>query len=89
MDSMTLDNHVKWADGYVCLYSVMDGASFQHVDELLRKLCTNKTEEGSTPVVIVANKADLTHARVVSEDDGREMARRCHCSFYEVGYRIY
>lgn len=84
MEATTLENHVKWADGYVCIYSVMDVASFQHVEELLRKLCTNKTEEGSTPVVVVANKADLTHGLAVSKEEGREMARRSHSAFYEI-----
>jgi len=84
MDPSTLDTHVKWADGFVVLYSVMDIASFRHVEELLRKLCTNKTEEGSTPVVVAANKADLTHSHAVSEDEGRELARLSHCAFYEV-----
>ena len=85
MDSTTLESHARWADGYVFMYSVMDAASFQHVTELLRKLCTSKTEEGSTPAIVVANKVDLTHARVVSEVDGCETAHRHHCSFYEVG----
>jgi len=89
MDPSTLDTHVKWADGFVVLYSVMDIASFRHVEELLRKLCTNKTEEGSTPVVVAANKADLTHSHAVSEDEGRELARLSHCAFYEVSQRCH
>jgi GTPase KRas protein len=39
--------------------------------------------KGQPPLVLVGNKSDLEHERVVSRQTGQELARRWKCTFLE------
>lgn len=81
-----MEKKVQWADGYVLVYSICDRASFNTVSRLIQTIestrdCRNADR---APIVIVGNKRDLHHRRAVLSEEGRLLALRTGCRFYEV-----
>lgn len=61
-------------NGYVLVYSVTSRLSFEVVKKIYQKLL-DQTGVRQLPVVLVGNKNDLRNERVVSPEEGRELAR--------------
>jgi len=68
MPADTLERHVKWADGFLLMYSVTDRPSLEEARRLKEVVYTHRHAE--IPMVLVANKSDLLTARAVTEDEG-------------------
>lgn len=81
-----LKKKVQWADGYVLVYSICDRASFNAVCRLVQAIKSAKDylNVDKAPIVIVGNKRDLHHRRTVPSEEGRLLALRTDCRFYEV-----
>ncbi|KFV85766.1 Ras-related and estrogen-regulated growth inhibitor, partial [Struthio camelus australis] len=83
-----IEEKIKWGDGFAVVYSVTDRCSF---DEVMR-LCflvnhlhgSPKRAADQPPVVIVANKKDLQYDRMVSTEDGENLAKALKLPFYEI-----
>uniref|UniRef100_A0A3Q4HSW0 small monomeric GTPase n=1 Tax=Neolamprologus brichardi TaxID=32507 RepID=A0A3Q4HSW0_NEOBR len=83
------DSHyfqVRWADGFVLVYSICDRASFNTVSRLIQTIKSTKDclSADKVPIVIVGNKRDLHHRRTVTSEEGRLLALNTDCQFYEV-----
>lgn len=79
------EKQLRWADGIVLVYSICDRSSFEVVKQqvaLIQKLSSSITY--SVPMVLVGNKRDLQHRRVVSSEEGRLLALSADCGFFEV-----
>ncbi|XP_017327332.2 ras-related and estrogen-regulated growth inhibitor-like protein [Ictalurus punctatus] len=79
------EEQLRWADGIVLVYSICDRASFEVVQQqvaLIQKLSSSSSS--SVPMVVVGNKRDLQHRRVVSSEEGRLLAQSADCGFFEV-----
>lgn len=79
------EEQLRWADGIVLVYSICDRASFEVVQQqlaLIQKLSSSSAT--SVPMVVVGNKRDLQHRRVVSSEEGRQLALSAECGFFEV-----
>uniref|UniRef100_A0A023F1D8 small monomeric GTPase n=1 Tax=Triatoma infestans TaxID=30076 RepID=A0A023F1D8_TRIIF len=74
---------IQWADGCVIVYSITDRQSFQYAVDALESIQKLKSVS-SVPATLLANKADLAHLREVKEEEGRSVALRNGCPFYEV-----
>ncbi|XP_076842867.1 ras-related and estrogen-regulated growth inhibitor-like protein [Brachyhypopomus gauderio] len=78
------EKQLLWADGVILVYSICDRSSFEvvrHQVQLIRqagKTCAH------VPIIIVGNKRDLQHQRVVSSEEGRLFALSADCAFYEI-----
>jgi small GTP-binding protein len=64
------------------VYDIADHATFDDVNYWLEEL--EQLTPDSHFRVLVASKCDLRGTRAVSEDDGRELARKINASLYEV-----
>lgn len=60
---------LRWADGYVLVYSVVCRKSFQLLQEVQKKV-EDFRKGASVPIVVIANKSDLAHMRQVTHDEG-------------------
>ncbi|XP_051993353.1 ras-related and estrogen-regulated growth inhibitor-like isoform X2 [Xyrauchen texanus] len=69
----SLESSIKWGDGFLIMYSVMDRSSFEAVSRLKRLIDHVKQTLG-IPTVIVANKCDMEYGRVVRTDEGQALA---------------
>ncbi|XP_038669667.1 si:dkeyp-59c12.1 [Scyliorhinus canicula] len=79
------EKQVQWADGFVLVYSICDRASFNVVQQQIQFIKSMKDYPGSerAPIVIVGNKRDLCHRRMVSSEEGRLLALATDCQFCE------
>eukprot|EP00045_Choanoeca_perplexa_P006987 m.61369 g.61369 ORF g.61369 m.61369 type:complete len:182 (-) comp13873_c0_seq1:2318-2863(-) len=72
-------------DGWVMVYSVVEERSFDVVREVYDRLMASGAL--NPPLVIVANKCDLTEDRVISEAQGRQLAKDCGAVYLEASAR--
>ncbi|XP_006819169.1 ras-related and estrogen-regulated growth inhibitor-like [Saccoglossus kowalevskii] len=76
------EGHVRWGDGFLVVYSVNDRQSFVDVGHIKDYLDEIKKHR-NVSMVIVANKSDLEHERVVSTEEGEKLATDLACAFFE------
>ncbi|XP_060933138.1 ras-related and estrogen-regulated growth inhibitor-like protein [Limanda limanda] len=86
METSLFEKKVRWADGYILVYSICDRASFNSVSRLIQTIRSAKDylNTDKVPIVIVGNKKDLHHRRTVLSEEGRLLALNTDCHFYEV-----
>ncbi|XP_015200871.1 ras-like protein family member 11B [Lepisosteus oculatus] len=74
---------VRWADAVVLVYSVTDRQSFELVGQLHQQV-RQVHPDSRVPVALVANKADLLHAKQVEPQQGLKLAGALGCAFCQV-----
>ncbi|XP_060626881.2 ras-like protein family member 11A [Anolis sagrei] len=79
----SLSRCLKWADGFLLVYSITDYNSYQSIRPLYQHIRKIRPD-AKTPVVIVGNKGDLTHSRQVAVNDGFQLANELGSVFLEV-----
>ncbi|XP_060891205.1 ras-related and estrogen-regulated growth inhibitor-like protein [Labrus mixtus] len=86
VETSLLEKKVQWADGFVLVYSICDRASFNTVSRLIETIKSTRDclSTDKVPIVIVGNKRDLHHRRTVPSEEGRLLALKSDCLFYEV-----
>lgn len=78
----TLDRHIRWADGFVLLYSLTDKTSIDFLDNI--KDVIDKVKGRECPRVLVANKCDLLSAREIADEGKSETGERFDCPKFEI-----
>ncbi|KXJ71122.1 hypothetical protein RP20_CCG021411 [Aedes albopictus] len=73
--------------GYCVIYSSADRTSFQIAEQVLQILWTTENI-AQKAVILVANKADLARSRMVTSDEGKQMATQYDCKFIETSVGI-
>ncbi|GCC18321.1 hypothetical protein chiPu_0022359 [Chiloscyllium punctatum] len=74
------EQQMRWADGFVLVYSILDRQSF----EVARQQLAWLRGGARATVVLAGNKRDLCHRREVSVEEGRLLALGSGCAFLEV-----
>ncbi|XP_028650955.1 ras-related and estrogen-regulated growth inhibitor-like protein [Erpetoichthys calabaricus] len=80
------EKQLRWADGFILVYSICDRASFNVVRQQVQQIRQfKKLPSGmdKVPIIIVGNKRDLQHRRTVSSEEGRLLAMSADCGFFE------
>jgi len=80
--SAVRDQYIRIGEGFICMYSITNEASFKEVSNLRDKICSI-TEEESHPVVLVGNKCDLDSDRQVKKESGEALAKQFGWRFLE------
>ncbi|GFR21978.1 ras-like protein family member 12 [Trichonephila clavata] len=83
LDTSQCEDHIKWADAYVVVYSVCDRSTFEVARKLLETVSLSKGAR-RVPAILLGNKRDLERGRQVAVDDGHETSLQFRCQFYEV-----
>ncbi|XP_060709080.1 ras-related and estrogen-regulated growth inhibitor-like protein [Hemiscyllium ocellatum] len=80
------EKQIQWANGFVLVYSICDRASFNIVQQQIQVIKSMKHYPGidTAPIIIVGNKRDLCHQRMVSSQEGRLLALATECQFCEI-----
>ncbi|KAL3882464.1 hypothetical protein ACJMK2_028801 [Sinanodonta woodiana] len=74
---------LRWADGFMLVYSVVCRKTFEVLRDLHKKI--EEFRRGTTvPIVIVGNKSDLAHMRQVTQEEGLKLAAELGCPFVEL-----
>ncbi|XP_014674604.1 PREDICTED: NF-kappa-B inhibitor-interacting Ras-like protein 2 isoform X1 [Priapulus caudatus] len=79
----TLKHLFSSVDGVILVYSVTDTQSFKKLD-ILRKEVDRAKDKKELPVIVLANKSDLTDERIVDKAQGEMWAARERIKHYEV-----
>ncbi|XP_076340328.1 ras-like protein rasD isoform X2 [Tachypleus tridentatus] len=75
------EEQIRWGDGFILVLSL---ASRESLKEVIRiKEVIEHLNESEKPVVLVATKRDLVHAREVTSAEVQELAKRWHCRTFE------
>ena len=76
------DLYMKNGQGFVLVYSITAQATFNDLMELHDQIVRVK-DTHDVPMILVGNKCDLEDERVVSKDQGQNLARQFNCAFME------
>ncbi|KAK2856906.1 hypothetical protein Q5P01_005641 [Channa striata] len=79
----SLESSIRWADGFLLLYSITQRFTFLEVPRL-KKLIEQTKQSLVVPTVLVANKADLEIGREVTTEEGQRLAKDLRCAFREL-----
>ncbi|KAF9196167.1 Ras GTPase [Haplosporangium sp. Z 11] len=86
------DQFMRAGDGFICVYSIASMGSFQELIEFRNQIWHAKESE-DVPIVIAANKSDLSEEREVDTEIGREFARLSDAFYIETsaktGYHVH
>ncbi|XP_071527816.1 uncharacterized protein [Panulirus ornatus] len=77
------ERQVAWGEGFLLVFSLVSHASFLALARL-RRVILELTPGSPRPMVLVGNKADLSHAREVSDREIRDLADCWGCDYFEV-----
>ena len=73
---------MKWADGFLVVFSLTDRTSFDSARSLIDHML--RLSAGRRPAaVLVGNKSDLRHLRAVTETEARDLAAVLGCPYVE------
>ena len=67
-------NYIKKANGIVLVYDITDETSFQKIETWYENLSSDSNN--ILPIVLIGNKSDLEEERVISTEDGEELAKK-------------
>jgi len=76
------DVYMNNGQGFLLVYSIVALSPFEDLNGVQEHILTVK-ELTQVPMVVVGNKCDLNDERVVTTEQGEEMAKRFGASFYE------
>lgn len=84
--SIMNDKHVIGIHGYLLVYSVTSRQSFELI-EVIRDKILNAVGLDTLPMVLVGNKLDLNIQRQVDALEGKKLADKFGCKFYETSVK--
>ena len=76
------NQYINSGDGFLLVYSITGRRGFEKTKGLRDKIVETKENE-KFPIVIVANKCDLEAERVVTEEEGNQIAQQWGIKFFE------
>lgn len=80
--SVMRDLYIKDSEGFILVYSCLSNTTFHDMQKIYDQIISIK-ETKQTPIVICANKSDLTDQIVVNHNIGRDYAEQNNCKFLE------
>ncbi|KAK6190066.1 hypothetical protein SNE40_002005 [Patella caerulea] len=80
-ENINREGYVKWADGFILVYSITDRQSFEDVVNVKQYL--DDVKKTNVQCVLVGNKVDLLHERKVDFCEGEMAAQDMACAFFE------
>lgn len=79
------ERYLKWADGYLVIYSITQRSSFEtaqrYLDGISQHLRLTTTYDA--PLILIGNKVDLERYRTVSKAEGSSLAHFYNAAFFE------
>ncbi|KAJ5068008.1 ras-like protein [Anaeramoeba ignava] len=76
------DKYIKLGEGFILVFSIIARQSFVEA-QLLHESIRRANNFNKAPVITVANKMDLENERIVSKEEGEELANKYSSQYYE------
>ncbi|KAI8920733.1 small GTPase superfamily [Entophlyctis helioformis] len=80
------EQYMRSGEGFLLVYSITSRSSFEEIQTFYQQILRVKDRDW-IPMVLVGNKCDLEHERVVSQQEGRDMAKNMRAKFLEASAR--
>jgi GTPase KRas protein len=80
------EQYMRSGEGFLLVYSINSRSSFDEIKGFYTQILRVKDRD-SFPVVLVGNKSDLENERVVSMNEGMDLAKNMKCQFMETSAR--
>ena len=74
-------NYIKKANGILLMYDISDKNSFNNIGNWMATIKENAGSKMS--ILLIATKCDLKNERVISKEDGENLAKEYGIHFYE------
>jgi len=76
------ERSVRFGHGFILMYSTTDRQSFEEMQRFFDEIY-GYSEAQNKPSVLVGNKVDLEEDRQVTTEEGKELAQKNECLFFE------
>ena len=76
------DQYIRAGDAFVLVYDITSRKSFDELDSIIQNM-TDVIDGRPAALVLCGNKTDLASKRVVSTEEGKELAKSLDCPFVE------
>lgn len=76
------EQYMRTGEGFLLVFSVTDRNSFNEIIKFYNQILRVKDRE-EFPMILVGNKADLEHKKVISAEEGLELGRHLGLSYIE------
>ncbi|XP_076028933.1 uncharacterized protein LOC143017853 [Oratosquilla oratoria] len=77
------ESQVSWGEGFMLVFSLTSKATLHDLHHI-RRVILELTPGAPRPMVLVGNKADLSHQREIQDEEIRELASCWGCDYFEV-----
>ncbi|ODM17880.1 Ras-like protein [Aspergillus cristatus] len=76
------EQYMRTGEGFLLIYSITSRQSFEEIMTFQQQILRVKDKD-YFPIIVVGNKCDLEKERVVTVEEGEELARQFGCKFIE------
>ncbi|KAH0848581.1 Ras-like protein [Fonsecaea pedrosoi CBS 271.37] len=76
------EQYMRTGEGFLLVYSITSRQSFEEIMTFQQQILRVKDKD-YFPIILVGNKCDLESERVVSKEEGAQLARQFGCKFIE------
>jgi len=76
------DLYMKNGQGFVLVYSIIAQSTFNDLPDMREQILRVKDKD-KVPMILVGNKCDLNDQRVITTEQGEDLARKFSCPFME------
>lgn len=76
------EQYMRTGEGFLLVYSITSRQSFEEIQTFEQQILRVKDKD-YFPIILVGNKCDLEHERVVSREEGQALAQQFGCKFIE------
>jgi len=77
------DLYMKNGQGFMLVYSIISVSTFNDLPALYEQILRVKDTTKSPPMILVGNKCDANDQRVITTDQGFNLATKFHAEFIE------
>jgi small GTP-binding protein len=82
-----LDSWINFAEGFLLVYAINDKDSFDCLVKRRDRILKLKKGQ-NCPIVLVGNKCDLENERVITKEQGNELARQWNARYIETSASV-
>lgn len=81
------EQYMRSGEGFLLVFSVTDRTSFDEIYKFHKQILRVKDRD-EFPMILVGNKADLEHQRMVLADEGQEVANQLKIQYIEASAKM-
>ena len=78
-------NYIKEVDGIILMYNIREERSFKNISDLIKGV---RELNNNIPVIIIGNMCDEEEYRIISKEEGEELANEYNYHFYESSNKL-